>query len=59
MELDVIATRYHVLPSEIRERSISDYQFDQLVANIALTEENKAYEKHLRELRSKTKRRGK
>ena len=50
--MDILAKRYGKLPSELKSRSICDYQFDVLVATIAINEEIKISKK----LKSKRKR---
>lgn len=45
MELDIIAKRYGKLPSEIIELDLYDYQFNLLVIEKAIQEENRLVEK--------------
>jgi len=41
IELDIICRRYSRLPSDILKLEINDYQFCQLVAGVAIAEEQK------------------
>lgn len=45
VEIDLIARRYGVRPSEIMKGKMSDYQFDCLALGCGLNDENKANER--------------
>lgn len=45
LEIDVISKRYGKLPSELLKSSLEDYQFDLLIAQIAIDEEVKEMKK--------------
>jgi len=40
IELDLVCQRYHVLPSDLLELDVRNYQFTQLVAQAAIEKES-------------------
>lgn len=44
-EVDILARRYGALPSDIKNLSAADYQFNQLVASTSIVEEARQIKK--------------